>query len=261
MDCKTARLLLDYRRPRVAELDAAETGALEEHLSSCESCDQLAGAERRADEAVGKAMRQVDVPDQLRTRILSRLNDERGEKRRRWVARYLRAAIAAAAVLLLGLGLWRWFSAPPVFRAQDYLSRANSTVFAPPTAEDVKARFAGQGVQTAPPTDLNYNYLRWMFLANVEGRPTPMLIFHDAAGDDRHPGRPQHALVFLLSDRQFDLNALPDKPPSGTDNYEYKCDIHHVHGEPFGYVIYYTGNDHGWLDRPPDAPPPVAEGN
>ena len=63
MDCKTARLRLEYARPASAEMDATEAGALDEHLSTCETCDQLARAEHRADEAVGKAMRRVDVPD------------------------------------------------------------------------------------------------------------------------------------------------------------------------------------------------------
>ena len=36
--------------------------------------------------------------------------------------------------------------------------------------------------------------------------------------------RPQHALVFLVSDSQFDLNALPANPQTGNE-YEYKCQV------------------------------------
>ncbi len=261
MDCKTARLLLDYARPVAAELDPAETGALEEHLSACEGCDQLARSERRADEAVGKAMRQVDVPDQLRNRILARLKETRGDKRRRWIVYGLRGAIAAAAALVLVLGLWRWYGARPAFPAEQLVIDANNRVIGTPNAQDVEAALKNQGVTMEAPADLNYSRLRWLFLTNVQGRQTPMLIFNKTSEDGT---RPQHALVFLLADDQFDLNALPQDPQKqGTNAYEYRCATTVLHpngGKRSGYVVYYTGEDWDWLKRPL-SPPVVANGN
>ncbi len=183
MDCKTARLLLDYSRPHPAELDAAETAALEEHLAACEPCDQTAHAERRADEAVGKAMRQIDVPDQLRARILSRLKEERGAARRRWVVYGLRGAIAAAAVLLLALGLWHWYGTRPAFPAEQLVIDANNRVIGTTSAQDVEAALKNQGMAMEAPADLNYSRLRWLFLTNVQGRQTPLLIFNKTSED------------------------------------------------------------------------------
>ena len=49
MDCRTARLLLDFARPRPAELAAEEAAALEGHLTGCPECDSLARTERQLD--------------------------------------------------------------------------------------------------------------------------------------------------------------------------------------------------------------------
>jgi hypothetical protein len=259
MDCKTARLLLDYARPSSTELDATEAQALEEHLTGCESCDQAAGAERRADAAIGKAMRQVDVPDQLRARILARMKEERGDLRRRWIIHGLRAAIAAAAVLLLALGLWRWFAVRPAFPVEQLVAHANYSVYSPHTAAQVEADLKSQGVEITVPADLNYSYLRWAFLTNVEGRRTPLLIFNNSGTNG---GQPQHALVFLVADNQFDLGGnLP--VPQLTNAYEYHCHtaVQETGGKRVGYVIYYTGDDWHWLQNNSLPPTDAANGN
>ena len=253
MDCKTARLLLDYARPNHRELDAAEARALDDHLSGCDDCGPLAAGERRADEAIGKAMRQVDVPDQLRGRILARLKQQPVERRRRRVAYALRAVAAMAAVLLLALGLWRWYSVRPAFPVDQLLADAN---ISPPGRDQVEQALKGQGVEGAP--DLDYSRLRWLFLADVEGRPTPTLVF-DNAGDQN--GGPRHALVFVVPDTQFDAAALP-KAPQATNGYEYKCRVQPPRpGAHFGCVVYYTGDDATWLDPPLLTPPVVGQGN
>ena len=105
MDCKTARLLLEYARPNSHELDETEARALEEHLAGCTDCDQQTGAERRADEVIGRAMRAVDVPDQLRSRVLARLAEEQVQRRRRWPAYSLRGASRGGGFAVAGLGI------------------------------------------------------------------------------------------------------------------------------------------------------------
>src|SRR5947199_10073810 len=106
MDCKTARLLLDFDRPGAADLERADADALEGHLAGCPQCDALAHSERQLDATLGRAMRQVEVPDGLRAQLLARLEAERGAWYRRWYGHGFRALAAAAAVLVL---LWvRW---------------------------------------------------------------------------------------------------------------------------------------------------------
>ena len=41
MDCRTARMLLDFARPRCPELPQGETDALEAHLSGCADLDHF----------------------------------------------------------------------------------------------------------------------------------------------------------------------------------------------------------------------------
>ncbi len=108
MDCNTARLLLDFARPRPRELEAEEAGALEGHLDRCSECHGLADGQRRLDERLGQAMRQVEVPAGLHEQLLARLESERGEWHRRRFAHTARIAVAAAAVLVLGWAGWHW---------------------------------------------------------------------------------------------------------------------------------------------------------
>ena len=248
MDCKTARLLLEYVRPRSREVDPAEVRALEEHLSACADCEPLARAERQADEVVGKAMRQVEVPDQLRARILARLQERQGEHRRRRIAYSLRFVAAAAAVVLVALGLWHWHAARPAFPVEQYLQRSTDWTISPPDRPQVEGAFKDQGVEITAP-DYNYSRLSWMFLANVEGRQTPLLLFNKGETSQR----PQQALVYIVPDAQFNLSALPARPEGGNE-YGYKCAIEYPEGRRYGYVIYYTGDDYDWLHPIREAP-------
>jgi len=102
MDCRTARLLLDFARPIPAELAADETRDLETHLAGCVECDGLVRAERRLDEPLGQSMRALPLPIGLRDRLLTRLDAERGAWQRRWVFRSL-AAAAALALAVWGI--------------------------------------------------------------------------------------------------------------------------------------------------------------
>src|SRR5262249_14246403 len=94
MDCKTARLLLDFARPQARELEPDEAGALETHLDRCADCHDLARGERRLDEHLGKVMRQVEVPAGLRDQLLVRLESNRGDWYRRRFAHTMRLAAA-----------------------------------------------------------------------------------------------------------------------------------------------------------------------
>ncbi len=103
MDCKTARMLVDFARPHASELDPSETQSLDEHLGSCADCGRLAQRERRLDAHLALAMRAVPIPIDLKERLQTRLLNERNQVYRRQIVRW---ATAAAAAVLIGLGIW-----------------------------------------------------------------------------------------------------------------------------------------------------------
>src|ERR1700752_2772031 len=96
MDCNTARLLLNFARPQARDLDPEEAGDLENHLDRCSDCHGLARGERRLDERLGQAMRQVEVPAGLREQLLARLEAERGDWYRRRFGHTMGPAAAPA---------------------------------------------------------------------------------------------------------------------------------------------------------------------
>ena len=71
MDCKTARMLIEFALPRCGELDAQESQALDNHLRDCGECAQAARVEFDADRHVSRAMRDVPVPSGLRERTIA----------------------------------------------------------------------------------------------------------------------------------------------------------------------------------------------
>src|SRR5262245_38578280 len=115
MDCRSARLLLDFDRPQLQgtrpELEGDEVEALRTHLADCDACRSLAQDERAADDALSRAVKAVPVPDGLRDRLLARLSAERDAWWRRVL---LRSAGVAAAVFLAvwGAMLWRSYHLP-----------------------------------------------------------------------------------------------------------------------------------------------------
>jgi hypothetical protein len=254
MDCKTARLLLEYVRPHAPEFDAAETAAIEEHLSACPDCDLLARSERRADEPLAKAMRQIDVPDRLRGRILARLAEGRADARRRRFRHGLRLTAAAAAFFLVVFGVWWWQSLNrPAFPAGELRNRSERWAQVPPSPAEIAANFKAHGVAAVAPAGLNYNYLVWMSLDKVQSRKAPCLTFNrqDGVGADRL------AIVYILPDAEYDLAALRHEDFASTSKYRLSGDVLPMqsgdHGERYGYVVFYTGDDWNWLKQSSDA--------
>src|SRR5947209_14835473 len=101
MDCKTARLLLDFARPQACEVEPEDSQLLAGHLAQCTDCDRAARAGRQVDGWLGQAMRQVEVPAGLEEQILARLEVQRGDRARRRLAHGLRVAAAVAAAVLI----------------------------------------------------------------------------------------------------------------------------------------------------------------
>src|SRR5262245_18752627 len=103
MDCKTARLLLHFDRPGTPDLAGADADDLRRHLAECPECRPAADAERRADVKIGRAVRDVPVPEDLRARLVSRLKKDRSAWYRRRVV--WPVGVAAAVLLAAASGL------------------------------------------------------------------------------------------------------------------------------------------------------------
>lgn len=244
MDCKTARLLLDFVRStgggQATELDAVEWAAFEGHLSLCPECDALARSERAVDLAFRKAMTAVEVPAGLRNRLLNKLDAQRDDRHRRWLGHASRIVAAAAAIVLLvwGAQAWRWAQRPTVDvnRAWDDVHARH---ISPPGRDDLQADYKRWGIEAVLPADLNYSLLAYHGVGEFEGRRVPQLIFVPRQGG-------AHAEVRVLSAQQFDLRDLPVdyQSPAG---YDYKVEVWKDKANQYAGLVVYSGGSADWL--------------
>jgi hypothetical protein len=233
MDCKTARLLLDLARPHSAELHASEAGALEGHLAGCPECDSLARTERQLDDHVGRALRNVPVPEGLRGRLLKRL----AARRRSWYARRVGpsgAGLAAAAAVLFAI----WFYWPHAGKPQPNLERIGyetAVKIQTRDPEQVAAWFqARYNLVLAIPRELkqrpiNYNLLTEYDLADCQGKQAPMLLLTYGG---------EQARIYILTSKEFDLKGMNEQSfESGVS-----AEVHSDPDDPnTAYAVIYTG--------------------
>jgi hypothetical protein len=246
MDCKTARLLLEFARPRTGEMEPAALAALERHLADCPDCDSLARAEQGVDRAFARAMQAVEVPAGLHNRLLARLVRERGDVYLRWFGRAGRVTAAAAAVLVAAWAVQAWRQSHlPAVNVEAAWKEAQNRMVAPPSGDVLAAHFRRLGYDGGFPQNLNYSLLTYYGMGEFQGRPVPQLIFITPNGG-------KHAEVRLLSPKQFNLTNLPadSQSPPG-----YPCKIE-VWADSAGCaeVVDYMGESAGWLrvERPAD---------
>lgn len=199
MDCKNARLLLEFARPVSSELDASEAEALQNHLTRCPDCSAVAQSARRFDEVVGKAMIAVPIPDGLRTRLLAKLDKQRDQ----WYRRYLmrRVLPVAAAVLLLVVGGVYWSQSrraaidpEEIYQVRDHKYQAS--------IEKVNEWLRQQDKNLEAPPQFDYYRLEHYFLSELEGHTVPTLLFLSAEAPTRS------AWVYVLSDKRFNFQQL-----------------------------------------------------
>ena len=201
MDCKNARLLLEFTHPGSAELDRDDAEALHQHLADCPDCAAQAREERRADEHLGRALRAVPVPAGLRERLLKRLSDDHDASSRRRLLRWAGGGAAAAAVLAaVLLGYHTWFGQLPAVNGNDLHAQANSQPRSQP--QTVEENFQSMGVAMKAPPRFDYSYLDSYGLVAFQGQQVPQLLFVLRA---ERTGPPALARVYVLSSRQFDL--------------------------------------------------------
>jgi hypothetical protein len=201
MDCKTAHLLLDFARPELAELEASEQEALENHLLECSACARLAADERRLDAHLGQAMRAVSIPAGLKDRLLARVEGEvQHLHRHRRIRAYWSLAAAAALLGIIALGSF-WFARPRVLDSVGFNNLAAAQWN--PKQEQVDDWLRVQKQPMSAPEEFQYGFLTDYHMVNLQGKQVPMLVFTRADGT-----RVRKARVYLLSHRTIDLVAL-----------------------------------------------------
>jgi hypothetical protein len=234
MDCRTARVLLDFAHPRLAELEASESKALEAHLHECPECGPLAEVESQTDDRLGRAMRYVPVPADLRNRLLTRLNAARGAWYRR---RGVGLATAAALLLVATLGAWYWLSSHRTVCTPEGLAAEHNEQQGMTVDQLEDSLYQKYGNKIVLPRDLNYTYFSDCTRRELKGRLVPSLRFI----------REQNvAEVLVMSARQFDLEAAQMAPRAGSGGITVVFRSYASHPD-FGYMIEATGGSIDWL--------------
>lgn len=201
MDCKNARLLLEFARPVSGELDASEAEALQKHLTQCPDCTAVAQSAHRFDEVVGKAMTAVAIPDGLRTRLLAKLDKQRDHWYRRYLVR--RVLPVAAAVLLLVVGGIYWTQSRRAAIDPEEVSKvADNRYQAREELVNQWLHQVGDANLEAPPK-FNYFRLEDYYLSEFQGQTVPTLLFLET-----ERGLARSARVYVLSDKRFDFQQL-----------------------------------------------------
>jgi hypothetical protein len=258
MDCKTARLLLDFARPHAPEVDATDTAELDRHLAACPVCAALANEERRLDDVLGRAMRRVEVPSTLRPQLLHRLEAERAERDRRRVGHFLRVAAAIAACLLIvtaSVYAWRTRTPRPDPKFDDFqnevrdreLERAMHQREHDKVEEFYKQQYK---ITVALPAEWRYEYLRGSALADFHGQKVPYLLFVYDKEDDGSPLRTlagDYVAVYVLSEKQFDLDQLPGGIKEGYAQLKISVDVRQTPSGRYAYVCVYNSDNLNWL--------------
>jgi hypothetical protein len=199
MDCKNARLVLEVAHPLATELDSRDKKELARHLADCPECGPWAEAEHRLDDHFGKAFRAIPMPEHLPERLLARLQLDRAQ----WYRVRATRAVGVAAVALLVLWLvWAlWLSRKPV---PDWAEFGQNAVMS--TAQQLEGAFGGMGVDMVAPPQFDYGLLESHGLRDFQGKQVPYLLFFSPGGKDKLPAM---AEVYVLSDRQFNLDEVP----------------------------------------------------
>jgi hypothetical protein len=237
MDCKTARFLLVFSRPKAPELEACAAEALNDHLAECSECGALARAEHQVERRLALAMRDVPLPLDFRQRLLTRLQEERRAWYRQLPRRHPRVAAAVAAVLLLAIGLGTYAAVRPP-RPVDLAAIAdewNGEVSLAP--EEVQKAFEAKGFKMIVPSGFNYQYLVSYDLQELNGTLVPHLLFVRG---------PHHASVYILSGSQFDVRAAVDQPREGSGRYTVELRPGPANSK-LAYLIKYMGGSLDWF--------------
>ena len=165
--------------------------------------------------------------------------------------RYVAGAAAVAATLLLVIGVWsavRRATLPPlkVASIEEDMKKLDMGLGA--NKDDIKKEYHERGIEMTPPA-LNYAYLKVHGMGTLQGQQVPCLVF---IRDNPEANIHAHAIVYVVSNRDFNLSKVPANYQWSEAGYQYKVDLEREPGSPDLYVIVHTGDNLDWL-RQPDA--------
>jgi hypothetical protein len=232
MDCKNARMLAEFRGNRETELPPEDDAELDQHLNSCHECRSVLRVERQIDSHIGRAMKSVVVPFGLKSKILDRLATERGAWHRRRI--FTVAAAAAAVVLAVGIVTWK----PHGKKKLDLDALiANDTKWKQNPKERLETWLAVEGIRYRPDVPLDPHLIAFHGMAEIQGKQVPMLVY-------RNIERNVTAQVFILRDADFDLSSLPQTSGGTMGYYGRKVEIVQDAEQPgkIAYLILYDGD-------------------
>lgn len=195
MECHDVRLLLAFTRGSPGEIDPTERGAIEQHLDVCADCSAVSHSEQAIDAALGAAMRDVPVPAGLKGRVITRLAAGRAP-------RWPRVAIAAAVLLIVGLGVTGWMIRPmpnvDSALAQRVINGQNTD------PEAVERWYRDRGIDMQTWRQLDHRLLWTYDVIEFQGQRVPKLIFRNRLGGV--------AEVIVLRTDRFDTRNLAGIP-------------------------------------------------
>lgn len=178
MDCRDAQFYLRMRRHAAEELGPDATAPLDEHLATCPACAADARTIGSFDRAVASAMVNVPVPAGLRAKLFSHVASKQGEILRRKV--YQAAALATAALLVIGIGAGIFSKTRPQLNVPDLVER-NGEQYANPQ-ESTEQWLAAQKLPGRLPLPFDYDLLTYRGHENVQGRDVPVIVFRSRHG-------------------------------------------------------------------------------
>ncbi len=234
MDCKTARLLVEFFRPVAAELTAGEVEALEQHLAECPECAGFAQAERAWEQRVAGAVQGVPVPVGLRDRLHSGLEQQCMQRRGRRM-RHVIAGFAVAAALLLAAAFgWHWMRSHPPRLNLELLAADFFGETANPGPVNVEAYFQQSDRAFVAPKRFNYANLSYYSWSGLQGKKVPLLLFTSMQ-------RREQARVYFLTGNQFNLSAL-EADAQGGGSGGCKVEILPLPDRQGVHLVLYTGD-------------------
>lgn len=229
MDCETARVMLTFFGRHGEELSTEDRADFDAHLSACAPCAAKFRAEQAFDGQIAKAMRQLTVPADLRSKIADSLAADRGD----W---YRRRLIGVAATVGVGLLSFAGYVAyqiqtAPTLRADNVLSMQDRS-----PEDQISRELSKHGLRYNPQRPFDLTQLTMAGASELQGREVPMLFF-------RNVRKNSHAKVYVVNDRMLNWKALDPEQSEFHSKLGYQVAVmpDAVRGD-VGYVIVYTGD-------------------
>ncbi len=248
MNCRDAQFFLRFCRPgspRAGELAPDDAASLDRHLAGCDTCAADARSVSTFDAALGNAMRAVEIPANLRAKLIASTSAQRGMVLRRRTYQF--AALAASILLTIGLATGIFTANRPHPDTYELASKADAlsnvlrfevgaigAAAVNPEAEANEAAIRKWlKAERLPelPEPFDYGLLISHHWEDVQGRQVPVVMFR---------GRDQgFAKVYAFRATQFNLK---DVKPVNTSNCQ--ALIYTTDWTPgVTFVVVFTGRD------------------